>query len=377
MLVRSFHRLLSVDPGFRPDHILAMEVQQPAIPLAELNKLSNDQQTALARKQSLQFQQMADRIQSLPGVKAVGGINVLPLATALHSASRFLIEGQPVPEAGARPVAQTRNTNLGYFEAMGIPLVKGRLFTLADLGGSNIIINDALANRFWPGADPIGKRINLCSLNPQPCWSPVVGVVGSIHQFGLDAAPTFDVYGAGGWTPNFVIRTSSDPASLAHAAAEEIHKSDPNLPVVHVTTLDGLLDETIAPRRFSTVLLGAFALLALLLAAVGIYGVMSYVVSLRINEIGIRMALGAQPRDIWRLIVGSGARLALAGIAIGLAGALALTRLLSSLLFEVRATDPITFAAVAMLLAVVALLACYVPARRAMRADPMFALRYE
>ena len=138
-----------------------------------------------------------------------------------------------------------------------------------------------------------------------------------------------------------------------------------------------MLDETVAPRRFSTILLGAFALLALILAAVGIYGVMSYVVSLRINEIGIRMALGAQPRDIWRLIVGSGARLALAGIAIGLAGALALTRLLSSLLFEVRATDPVTFAAVALLLAAVALLACYVPARRAMRADPMFALRYE
>src|SRR4029077_10365264 len=329
----------------------------------------------LSRKQSIQFQQMADRIQTLPGVKAVGGINVLPLATALRSTSRFLIEGQPPPEAGARPVAQTRNTNLGYFDAIGIPLVKGRLFTAADLGGSNIIVNEALAKRFWPRADPIGKRINLCSLNPQPCWLPVVGVVGGIHQFGLDAAPTFDVYGAGGWTPNFVIRTSSDPASIAHAAADEIHKSDPNLPVVHVTTLDGLLDETVAPRRFSTILLGAFALLALILAAVGIYGVMSYVVSLRINEIGIRMALGAQPRDIWRLIVGSGARLALAGIAIGLTGALALTRLLSSLLFEVRASAPATFAAVAAGLAVVSLFACYIPARRAVRVDPIVALR--
>jgi putative ABC transport system permease protein len=377
LLIRSFHRMLAVDPGFRPDHILTMEVQLPAISLAQLNKLSSDQQNELARKQSIQFEQMEERIQSLPGVKAVGGINVLPLATTLQAASRFLIEGQPAPEAGARPVAQTRNTNLGYFDAVGIPLVKGRLFTPPDLGGSNIIINEALAKRFWPGADPIGKRINLCSLNPQPCWLPVVGVVGNIHQFGLDAAPTFDVYSAGGWTPNFVIRTSSDPVAIAHSAAEEIHKIDPSLPVVHVTTLDSLLDQTVAPRRFSTVLLGAFALLALVLAAVGIYGVMSYVVSLRINEIGIRMALGAQPRDIWRLIVGSGARLALAGIAIGLAGALALTRLLSSLLFEVRATDPITFAAVALLLAAVALLACYVPARRAMRADPMFALRYE
>ena len=377
LLIRSFHRMLSVDPGFRPDHILTMQVQLPAIPLAQLSKLSNDQQNELARKQSLQFQQMAERIQSLPGVKGVSGINVLPLATALQAASRFLVEGQSAPEAGARPVAQTRNTSLDYFDAVGIPLVKGRLFTPADLGGNNIIINDALAKRFWPGADPIGKRINLCSLNPQPCWLSVVGVVGNIHQFGLDAPPTFDVYSAGGWTPNFVIRTSSDPVAIAHSAAEENHKIDSSLPVVHVTTLDSLLDDTVAPRRFSTVLLGAFALLALVLAAVGIYGVMSYIVSRRINEIGVRMALGAQPRDIWRLIVGNGARLALAGITIGVAGALALSRLLSSLLFEVRASDPATFAAVAAGLAIVALFACYIPAHRATNVDPILALRHD
>ena len=377
LLLRSFDRLLSVDPGFRPDHILTMQVDQPAISVAELNKMSNDQQTEFFRKQSFQFEQMAERIRNLPGVKAVGGVDVLPLATALHSASRFLIEGQPAPEAGARPVAQTRTASLGYFAAMGIPLVRGRLFTGADLGGANIIINESMAKRFWPDADPIGKRVNLCSLAPAPCWSPVVGVIGDIHQFGLEAAPTFDVYGSGGWLPHFVIRTSSDPVSLAHAVAEEIHKIDPSLPVTHVTTLDGVLAETVASRRFSTVLLGIFAGLALLLAAVGIYGVMSYVVSLRINEIGIRMALGAQPRDIWRLIVGRGAKLALAGVGIGLIGALALTRLLSSLLFEVRASDPVTFGAVALLLTAVALLACYFPARRAMRADPIIALRYE
>ena len=377
LLIRSFDRLLSVDPGFRPDHILTMQVDQPAISVAELNKMSNDQQTEFFRKQSFQFEQMAERIQNLPGVKAVGGVDVLPLATALRSASRFLIEGQPASETGARPVAQTRGASLGYFAAMGIPLVRGRLFTDADLGGANIIINESMAKRFWPDADPIGKRINLCSFAPAPCWSPVIGVVGDIHQFGLDGAPTFDVYGSGGWLPHFVIRTSSDSVSLARAAAEEIHKIDPNLPVTHVMTLDGVLAETVAPRRFSTVLLGIFAALALLLAAIGIYGVMSYVVSLRINEIGIRMALGAQPRDIWQLILGRGAKLALAGVAIGLIGALGLTRLLSSLLFEVRASDPVTFGAVALLLTAVALLACYFPARRAMRTDPIIALRYE
>ncbi|HSY58757.1 MAG TPA: FtsX-like permease family protein, partial [Terriglobales bacterium] len=169
----------------------------------------------------------------------------------------------------------------------------------------------------------------------------------------------------------------SDPASLAHAVAEEIHKIDPNLPVVHVTTLDSLLSDTVAPRRFSTVLLIIFAGLALILAAVGVYGVMNYLVSRRTNEIGLRMALGAQPSDIWRLIVGRGARLAVAGVAIGIVGSLALARLLASLLFEVRASDPITYAAVALLLTGVALLACYFPARRAMRADPMIALRHE
>ena len=377
LLIRSFHRLLNVDPGFRPDHILTMQVQQPAITLAELNKLSSDQQNELARKQSIQFQQMAARIQSLPGVRAVGGVSVLPLATALQSASRFLIEGQPVPEAGARPVAQTRSANLGYFEAMGIPLVKGRLFTPADLGGSNIIINDALAKRFWPGADPIGKRINLCSLNPQPCWLQIVGVVSNIHQFGLDSPPTFDVYSAGGWTPNFVIRTSSDPVALAHAATEEIHKIDPNLPVIHVTTLDGLLSDTVAPRRFSTILLGAFALLALVLAAVGIYGVMSYIVSLRTSEIGVRMALGAQPRDVLKMVVTYGMKLAAIGLLIGVVGAALLSRCLESQVYGIKTTDPFTYTGVVFGLAAVAAAACYFPARRATKVDPILALRHD
>jgi putative ABC transport system permease protein len=377
LLIRSFHRLLQEDPGFHAEHVLTMEVNLPAIPLEVLNKMSDAEQIKLAQKQSIQFEEIATRIKGLPGVKAVGAVNVLPLGLAIRSASRFVVEGQTTAPVGARPVAEIRTASLGFFAAMGIRLRQGRLFSEADYGGSNIVINEALARRFWPEGDAVGKRVDLCSLNPKPCWSVVVGVIGNVHQYGLESAPTFDVYSTGGWADYFVIRTSADPAAVAHAAVEEVHKSDPNLPVTHITTLDGLLSESVSPRRFSAVLLGIFAGLALVLAAIGIYGVMSYVVSQRTNEIGIRMALGAQPRDIGGLVLGRGTRLAAAGIALGLAGSFALSRLLSSLLYGVQATDPLTFAGVALLLGAVALVACYLPARRAAHLDPIIALRHE
>ncbi|MGB9465215.1 MAG: ABC transporter permease [Candidatus Acidiferrum sp.] len=377
LLIRSFHRLVEVDPGFQRDHILAMEVDQPELPLGELVKLTTEQQLELARKQSLQFDELAERIQALPGTKAVGGVTVLPLGSAMRSASRFMVEGQPLPANGARPVAETRSVSPGYFAAMGIPLRMGRPLDAHDYSSQTIVVNEAIAQRFWPGGDPIGKRINLCSLDPKPCWLTIVGVVGNVHQYGLEAAPTLDVYLSEGWPRYMVIRTASDPVALAQAAIGEVHKFDSNLPVTHVMTLDNLFSDSVSPRRFSTFLLGIFAGLALLLAAMGIYGVMSYVVSLRTNEIGIRMALGAQPGDIWRLVIGRGARLALAGVAFGLLGAFALTKLISSLLYAVKPTDPVTFGGVALLLVSVALLACYAPARRAMRVDPMVALRYE
>ncbi len=377
LLIRSFYRLLEVDPGFHAEHILAMEVEQAAIPYTELNKLTNEQATALAVKQSRQFEQIAQRIEGLPGVKAVGGITVLPLGAEIRSASRFVLEGQPLDKTGARPIAETRAVSLKYFAAMGIPLREGRLFAGSDYGTQNIVINENMAKRFWPNGNAVGQRINLCSLDPQPCWSPIVGVIGNVHQYGLEAAPGFDVYFAGGWTPYFVIRTEGDPATIGRAAAELIQETDRDLPIAHVLTMDKVLAETVAPRRFAMSLLGVFAGLALLLAAVGIYGVMSYVVSLRTNEIGIRMALGAQQRDIWSLIISRGAALTLAGVAIGVMGSLGLMRLLGSMLFGVKPSDPATLGSVAALLVGVALLACYVPARRAMRVDPLVALRHD
>ena len=377
LLIRSFQRILAVDPGFRTESVLAMEVDQPALTFQAAAKMSNDQQIEYARQQSRQFEQMADRIRALPGVTAVGGVNELPLVSGLRSASRFQIEGQPLPPSGLRPVAETRQASIGYFAALGIPLRSGRLLDSRDYGGQNILINEAMAHRYLPGQDPLGKRINLCTLASKPCWFPIVGVVGDVRQHGLDAPPTYDVYYTGGWSRHLVIRTSSSPAALARAVIQEVHKADPNLPVANVMALDDLLSDSVSSRRFSTFLLGLFAALGLLLAAVGIYGVMSYVVSLRTGEIGIRMALGAQPADIWSLIVGRGARLALAGVVIGLIGAFALTRLIASMLFGVLPNDAVSFAGMALLLISIALLACYVPARRAMRLDPVVALRHE
>jgi putative ABC transport system permease protein len=377
LLIRSFHRLVEVDPGFQRDHILALEVDQPEVPQEVLSKMTTEQQLDLIRKQSLQFDELARNIQALPGTKAVGGVTVLPLGSSMRSASRFMVEGQPLPPNGARPIAETRSASPGYFAAMGIPLRMGRPLDAHDYAAQTIVVNEAIAQRFFPGGDPIGKRLNLCSLDPKPCWLTIVGVVGNVHQYGLDAPPTLDVYWSQGWPRYMVIRTASDPAALAQTAIGEIHKFDSNLPVSHIMTLDNLFSDSVSPRRFSTFLLGIFAGLALLLAAMGIYGVMSYVVSLRTNEIGIRMALGAQPRDIWRLVIGRGAQLALAGVVLGLVGAFALTKLIASLLYGVKPTDPVTFGGVALLLVGVALLACYFPARRAMRVDPMVALRYE
>jgi putative ABC transport system permease protein len=377
LLLRSFQHVLEVDPGFRVDHILTMEIEQPALSIAQINQLSQEEQIKLAQKQSLQFEQIAAQIRALPGVKEASGIDDLPLSKEFRQASRFVIEGQPAIAAGARPIVQFRTVSLSYFSTLAIRLRAGRFFTEDDWKQQNTVINETMAHRFWPQGDALGKRINLCSLDPKPCWSTIIGIAGNVHQFGLDAEPTYDVYFTGGWTPYLVIRTASDPVSIAAAVSEVIHRVDSNLPVTHVATMDGLLSESVSPRRFSAVLIGIFAGLALLLAAVGIYGVMSYTVSQRTQEIGVRMALGAQMGNVRRMILGQTLKLTLIGVGLGWAGAFGVARFLASLVFGVGTYDATTFLGVAVLLIAVALAASYIPARRAMRVDPIVALRYE
>jgi putative ABC transport system permease protein len=309
----------------------------------------------------MQFERIAEKIRAVPGVREAAGIDDIPLSNEFRQASRFVIEGQPIPTAGARPIVQFRTVSLRYFATLGIPLRKGRFFTADDWKLQNTVINETMEQRFWPNGDALGKRINLCSLDPQPCWSTIVGVAGNVHQFGLDAESTFDVYFVGGWTPFLVVRAASDPMTLAPAITGVIHKADPNLPVTRVMTMDGLLSDSVSPRRFSAMLVGIFAVLAVLLAAVGIYGVMSYSVSQRTQEIGVRMAMGAQPAKVRSMILVHTFKVTAAGVAFGLAGAFVVARFLTSLLFGVGQHDPFTFFGVAGLLIV----------------DPIVALRYE
>ena len=377
LLLRSLQHLLEVNPGFRVDHILTMEVQTATLPFAQTSKLSQPDWIRIQEKQSIQFEQILEQIHALPGVKEAAGIDELPLSNEFRQALRLEIEGQPIANAGARPIVQYRTVSLRYFSTMGIPLREGRLFTEDDWKVPRAVINETMARRFWPKGDAIGKRINLCSLDPKPCWSTIIGIVGSVHQFGLDAEPTPDVYFAGGWTPYVVVWTATEPLSLAAAVAEVIRKAAPDLPVTHVMTMDELLAGSVSPRRFSAMLVGIFAVLAAVLAAVGIYGVMSYTVSQRTHEIGVRVALGAQATNVRSMILMQTLKLTSLGVAIGLAGAFLLARFLSGLLFGVGTHDPLTFLGVPLLLLVVAVVAAYVPARRAMRVDPIVALRCE
>jgi putative ABC transport system permease protein len=369
LLVKSFMRLQSVNPGFNADNLLTMRVILPT------SKYKEEAQKVAF------FKEAVGRIQALPGVQSAGAVSFLPF-TGLAAATSFKIEGKPEPPAGQRLSTDVRVTDENYFKAMGIPLVSGRTFNADEEREKRhvVVINETLARKYFPGEDPIGKRLTI-SMGEKPEPTEIIGVVGDVKHMSLDTEMKPMVYwphpelAYSGMT--IVIRTTGDPTQLAAPAQGAIQSIDPNQPVSDVRTMNQLLAESVARARFNTLLLGLFSAVALVLACVGIYGVMSYTVTQRTREIGIRMALGAKRGDVLRMVLGQGMLLAAIGVGLGVAAAFALTRLMASLLFEVSASDPLTFAAVSMLLALVALAACYIPARRATKVDPMTALRYE
>jgi putative ABC transport system permease protein len=365
-MLRSFSQLHQVRTGFDTENVLTMRVQLPSA------KYGEPQQRADF------FKRAEERLAALPGVKSVGAISYLPL-TGLATSTSFNLATKPLPRSES-PGTEVRPITPGYFTAMGIPLVKGRAFNERDGADSRVlIINETLARKFFPGQDPVGQRLIISW--DKPIADEIIGVVGDIKETALAQEPNPAVYWPHPREPypfmNFVIRAAIDPTTLAAAAAREIHALDPDQPVSDIRTLDQVVAKSIARPRFNALLLAIFAGIALLLASVGIYGVMNYSATQRTQEIGIRMALGAKPCDILRLVVGHGMKLTFAGIALGVIASLALTRIMSNLLFGITATDLPTFLGVSAVLTFVAFLANYIPARRATRVNPVVALRYE
>jgi putative ABC transport system permease protein len=375
LLIRGFARLVSIPTGFNPDDALTMRIALP------MSKYQERQQQADF------FRRLIERVGALPGVEATGVVTSLPLSGWRNDWSISLegIRGMEGLPTDTLPQANYFAVNSDYFRAMGIPLLGGRTFSDEDNDGPPVVvINQTLARRFWPNENPIGKRLKTGGQQSPYPWRTIVGVVGDVRQTGLETdvmpeifVPYRDVRKALMNAMFLVVRAGARPTSLVAAVRAAVAELDPDQAVSSIRTLEERVALSVAERRFNMLLLGVFAALALVLAGVGIYSVMAYSVTERTHEIGVRMALGAQASDVLKLVVRQGMVLALIGVTIGLGAALALTRLMSSLLFEVSATDPATFVLMALLLAVVALLACWVPARRATRVDPMVALRYE
>jgi predicted permease len=375
LLIRSFLRLQDVDPGFRTENVLTVNLWLPQ---------PNQPDTGPYFKHTARlafYKDLFEKIAALPGVEGVGNVTQLPLGGAL-SANRFTIEGQDL-ESTEINTAQFMMASPGYFKTLDIPLIEGRLFNEQDDEKSPgvIVINQAAARRFFPNQSPIGRRIRPGGRQSQALFLTIVGIVGDIRNEALDAEarPQFyrPIFQASTLSFAVVIRTATDPGALSETVRRVVRSVDPDMPVFGIRSMDEVVALAIAQRRFAMVLLVAFALIALILSSVGIYGVMAYMVNQRTHEIGIRIALGARPGDVLRLILTQGMTLTVCGAVIGLFGAGVMTRFLAFLLFEVSATDMITFAGMTVLLELVALAACYIPARRAMRVDPMIALRHE
>jgi predicted permease len=379
LMLRSLSALWRVNPGFNPSHAITFNLSMPS------SSATTSTQTRA------RLRQFDDKMRSIPGVQAVSV--TLGSRPMIHdSALPFWIEGQPKPaNDNEMPGAIFYLVEAGFEQAMGITLERGRFVTSQDNENAPIVIDidDVFARTYFPGENPVGKRVHLMQFEVQ---AEIIGVVGHVRQWGLEADPKSAVeaqffypfmqlpekimpLAAGG--VGVVLRTAGDPAAIMKRVRQEVEALDSREVIYGVQTLDEIVSGSLAARRLSMILLGIFAALALVLSCVGIYGVISYVVGQRTHEIGVRMALGAQRRDVMRLVLGEGAKMALVGVAAGIATALGLTRLMANQLFGVTAHDPLTFAAVAVALTIVAVLACYLPARRAVRVDPMVALRYE
>lgn len=370
LLIRSFVRLLQVDPGFSADRALTLEVHV-------WGRSRTPQQRAAF------FDQTLERISALPGVQAAGAVSALPFHdNSIDIDTSFAIEGRPAMLPGQEPTAFITFATADYLTAMGIPLLRGRFYTRFDNQDAApvLLISEAMARTHWPDEDPVGKKI-VINYDQQPVAREIIGVVGDTRHTGLDSGSRPEIYLPHLQSPygsmTYVVRTTGDPLSLLQAVKNEIWAVNKDQPFSSVSTVEQLVSKSLAERRFNLLLFGSFALIALALAGVGIYGLISFSTSQRTHEIGVRMALGANHKDVMRLVLREGLALTAMGLVTGWVAAFALTRVISSMLFGVSATDPLTFAAVSAVLAAVALTAGYIPARRATRVDPMIALRYE
>ncbi|MDE3137815.1 MAG: ABC transporter permease [Acidobacteriota bacterium] len=375
LLIRSLSRLESVNPGFHPEHILTAQLSLPQARYRTAEQLTSF------------YERLVERLEHTPGVDSAGISLSLP-PNLLQLTNPFRREGEPIVPGRSLPLAEEIPVSADYFRALSVPLLRGRLFNEADRapGTHVLLINQTMVRQYFPGSDPVGKRVQTGDQNPDSPWYTIVGVVGDVKYQGLgqqNMATMYVPYFDDGWSPWFVhsmylvVRAHGDPTGVARAVRSGVWSLDDLLPVNKMRTMDQLLTLSTAAPRFRVLLFAQLAGLALILAIIGIYGVIAYGVGRRTHEIGVRMALGAGRREIFRLILGRGLALVMVGVAIGTAAALGLTRLLKSLLFDVSATDPGVFAAVAVVLVVVALCACYFPARRATRIDPLAALRHE
>jgi putative ABC transport system permease protein len=374
LMIRSFAELQRVSPGFDPGHLLTFEVSLPSAPYKD---------DAAVRRF---YDALVQKLEAVPGVRSVGLTVSLP-PNLLQVTDNFMVDGQVLPPNQSAPVGPVVMASDALFRTLGVPLIRGRVFDARDEAGGapTVIVNDALARKYLNRGSAVGRHLKIGGperpIGPKNPWMEIVGVVGDIKYSGLEAAPEptyYMPYRQNPWNGQFVvIRTTSDPAALGSAAREAVAALDKDLPVARLRTMADVMTASVAPPKFRTVLVTIFALVGLLLAAIGIYGVMAYAVTERTHELGVRIALGADRGDVVRLVLGEALVLAAAGVAVGLAGAFATTRLIQSLLFRVTTTDATTFAGISALLFLTALAASYLPTRRALGVDPMIALRYE